>query len=177
MKSHLEIEYKTLITKQQFLTLINHFKEASCIHQTNIYFDTTPSLKERGMACRIRQIKNQYIFTLKIKQEAAVQEIETVIDSLSLDHPSISEILTTYSISELHECGRLDTVRHQVSLAKGDLCIDANTYNGKEDFEVEYELHDGIENDLDFFIGLLHQFSIQYTPNKVSKIERCLSTK
>ncbi len=180
MKSNLEIEYKTLITSNQYNLLVSHFiNEATLFNQTNTYFDTTPSLKERGMACRIRQINNTYLFTLKIKNQVdlGVVEIEFPVLSCSLLDSNIQEIFKKYDIPSLEEVGSLSTLRYQIELEKGFLCLDKNTYYNTEDYEVEYELKDGYTDDLKFFITLLQQFSIPYVPNAISKIERCLSNK
>ncbi|MFV0478956.1 MAG: CYTH domain-containing protein [Anaerorhabdus sp.] len=178
MKSHLEIEYKTLVTKKQLEALIQNFPQAKIIAQTNYYFDSVPSLKERKMSCRIRQIKEDYLFTLKIKlDDGTVNEIEFPTPSLSLEDPQIQSVLTSYDIPPLELKGQLHTKRHQCTLEKGLLCLDINSYGECIDYEVEYELNDGIGDDLEFFVNFLHSFSIDYIPNPIGKFSRCLQNK
>ena len=40
MKNHLEIEYKTLLTKSEYNRLLSEFSDVTPIYQTNYYIDT-----------------------------------------------------------------------------------------------------------------------------------------
>lgn len=178
MKPHFEIEYKTLITENQWQLLVKAFPEAQQIEQTNIYFDATPSLQNQGIACRIRQIEDTFLFTLKVKDPShpGIEEIEFPLPSCSLSNPKVQALFESRALPPLQEIGRLHTTRYLVDLEKGFLCIDKNTYNHHLDFEVEYELKDGFTEDQAFFVDLLKSFGIPYQPNHQSKIQRCKAT-
>ena len=78
MDQHIEIEYKNLLTKQDFERLVQFFKIESnqFFTQQNHYFDTTDfRLKKSGSALRIREKNETYELTLK--QPAAEGKLET----------------------------------------------------------------------------------------------------
>lgn len=174
MESKLEVEYKMLLTKKQFEQLCNKYPEQRIIKQHNFYYDSTPSLKERGMGCRIRQIENQYIFTLKIKEKLGHQEIEFKVSANDIHLPEIKKVLHQFQITDLKERGDLLTYRHFIDLRSADLCIDENHYSGTIDYEVEYELKDAKHDTFDEFMQILNSLDIEYIPNKRSKIQRCM---
>lgn len=177
MHSKLEIEYKVSLTLEQFNRLLEHYPNHNVIFQNNTYYDTTPSLKDRGMACRIREIDGQHYFTLKIKQEKGNTEIEFPIESNDLSLPSVQEVLNQYHIKGLEEKGSLFTIRHLVEFEHAELCIDKNEYNDLVDYEVEYELKDSTVDTFNEFMTILNETQIPYIPNKRTKIQRCLETR
>src|SRR5699024_2293642 len=67
MSQEIEIEYKNLLTKQEFDYLLGHFPfPQNSQKQTNFYFETENfSLKENGAALRIREKDGHYRLTLK----------------------------------------------------------------------------------------------------------------
>lgn len=177
MQSKIEVEYKTLCTKQQFNQLLSLYPNHEKIVQTNTYLDAFPSLRESGMAMRIRQINDRYFFALKIKEVRGNEEIEFEIPSFSLDYPPIQNVLHTYHIPPVEPVGVLVTTRHLVKLENAELCMDINEYNGIIDYEVEYELLNPNHDTLDEFKEILKSANISYIPNKRSKIQRCLETR
>lgn len=176
MHSKIEVEYKTLCTKEQFERLLNLYPNHKVIKQTNTYFDTTPSLKERGIAIRLRQIGDDVLFTLKKREERGNEEIEFPVPCLSLDSPAIQNILHPYHIQNLEVAGILVTTRHLVEFEHAELCLDINEYNNHIDYEIEYELKDADVDTFDEFSEILNQANIPYIPNKRSKIQRCIET-
>lgn len=68
--THLEIEYKTLLNKDEFNRLTSLFSHVQPITQTNYYFDTeTFEMKAHRMSLRIRTLPNRAELTLKIPRE------------------------------------------------------------------------------------------------------------
>src|SRR5699024_8978230 len=67
MSQEIEIEYKNLLTKQEFDYLLGHFSfPQNSQKQTNFYFETENfSLKENGAALLIREKDGHYRLTLK----------------------------------------------------------------------------------------------------------------
>ena len=60
MKPHLEIEYKTLLTKEEYQALDTHFKFERIVQQTNVYYDSNNDLYNQHMMCRIRILPDSY---------------------------------------------------------------------------------------------------------------------
>lgn len=174
---NLEVEYKVLVTKEQFMNLLNLYPHHTINDQTNTYFDTTPSLKNRGIGCRIRECNGQYQFTLKSKVAEGHDEYEFYIPSFNVDEPKIQKILRIFDIHGLQEVGKLHTLRYFIDLKTAELCLDINTYNGITDYEIEYELKDPQINTFDEFMAILKSANIPYIPNPNSKIKRCLETR
>ena len=69
--NHLEIEFKTLLTKEEYDSLKDFFKEQPPIRQTNHYIDTPDqAIRDHQMALRIRTLADRAELTLKVPQEA-----------------------------------------------------------------------------------------------------------
>ena len=69
--NHLEIEFKTLLTKEEYHSLEDFFKDQPPIQQTNHYIDTPDkTIRNHQMALRIRTFANRAELTLKVPQEA-----------------------------------------------------------------------------------------------------------
>lgn len=177
MHSKLEIEYKVLITNEQFNTLLKLYPHHLVLSQNNTYYDTTPSLKLRGMGCRIRTIHDRCIFTLKVKQDKGHEEIEFDVPTNDIELPIIQDVLRKYNIENLLPMGFLFTRRHLVELEHAELCIDYNEYNDQIDYEVEYELKDPSIDTFDEFLSILNSANIPYVPNKRTKIQRCFESR
>ena len=55
--NHLEIEFKTLLTKEEYHSLEDFFKDQTPIQQTNHYIDTPDkTIRNHQMALRIRDV-------------------------------------------------------------------------------------------------------------------------
>lgn len=159
MQTNLEIEYKTLLSPQEYDKLSPSFIQVTPVQQTNYYFDT-PDLKLRAnkLSLRIRTFKDAAEMTLKIPQ--AVGNLEHNI-SLTTNNASaiinakglplnqaeimpILDILRGYplSLSAITVLGSLTTERREHDTPIGLMALDKNTYSGKTDFEVELEVSD-----------------------------------
>ena len=84
MSEHLEIEFKTLVSPQDFKRLIDHFAiQNGLFTQTNHYFDTDDfQLKAQRMGLRIRVLADRGELTLKVPAPEGLLEIN---DPLSLE--------------------------------------------------------------------------------------------
>lgn len=142
---NLEIEYKVMIAKEDFYTLLNKLGETSFhkIEQTNFYFDTyNQDLKKNKLSLRIRKIENRYLMTLKQSLQEGKMEYEYEIPSCNLAFipQEIQTILEPYvQVCQLHLLGSLTTIRYEKEYASGLLCLDHSFYRGKEDYEIEFE--------------------------------------
>jgi len=165
MNTNLEIEYKTLITKQEFDQLLVFFNQYKLINQTNYYYQSTNSLNKK-VAARIRQIDQTFELTFKIKQDKGKLEVNFNVPSNSIEHfyrSDVQAFLKSHGYNRQWVfIGELHTTRHLIVEEYGELCIDHNVYMDVEDYELEYE----VRNDYDElaysrFIQILDQFSIK----------------
>ncbi|NQM56045.1 CYTH domain-containing protein [Streptococcus suis] len=182
MKNHLEIEYKTLLTKSEYNRLLSEFSDVTPIHQTNYYIDT-PNLdmKNHRFSLRIRTFADIAELTLKIPQEIGNQEYNQLLDIQTaqgyIDHfelPSgpIADIISKTSIplNQLAVWGHLKTKRLEKETSIGLMALDENDYLGQTDYELEVEVSDAEEGKI-LFDEFLKKKSIQfkYASSKVAR--------
>lgn len=182
MEKNIEKEYKILVNKTEFTTLLKLFNNPKFILQTNTYYDTLNDyLKKQKWAMRIRHKNEKNIFTLKTPiSEDSLNEYETLCQSDHMDelinNPSITNLLMKQKINPPFKViANIKTYRFTYSTSEYDLCFDYNLYNDKEDFEIEYEYlknHDGLKN----FNALLAIINKKYQKNCPSKLKRCLTS-
>lgn len=177
MQRNIEKEYKVLVSEEQFRKMLKLYPDHIINDQTNYYYDTSPSLKNRNIAVRIRKLNNKYIFTLKhFNRNYELEEYEVEIKNPDINDSKVREILEKFEIDNLKQIGKLHTVRHLYKDKYGELCIDANEYNNKSDYEIEYELYEPGEDHLERFKRMLAEADIEYKENKISKIARMMNT-
>ncbi|MGV3466742.1 MAG: CYTH domain-containing protein [Heyndrickxia sp.] len=182
MSSELEIEFKNLVTKEEFMKLIHEFNIQSqeMVVQQNYYFDT-PSfdIKNKKSALRIRKKKEKYELTLKqpvadgnwetneeLEEDVAIKMIETGY----LPAGEVKNTLTNLNIplDNLTCFGSLTTKRAEINYLDGLLVFDNSSYLNKEDYEIEYEVKDRNIGEQHFH-ELMERFHIplRATENKV----------
>ena len=75
--NHLEIEYKTLLDKEEYQSLLPLFADTELVVQTNHYIDTPDQLiRKEKMALRVRTFTDQAELTLKVPE--AVGHLSTI---------------------------------------------------------------------------------------------------
>ncbi|TYR79498.1 CYTH domain-containing protein [Priestia megaterium] len=184
MKQELEIEFKNLVTQDEFQQLINHFKITNqhFISQENHYFDTPDfQLKEKGAALRIRQKNQRSVLTLKQPHDDGLLETHAVLTTeqagqLLNNNGSIpndmAALLQSLGITSdtLVYFGTLKTDRAEIAYKNGLLVFDHSFYLDIDDYEVEYEVQDAKQG-LDNFRQLLKDFQIpaRKTDNKIRR--------
>ncbi len=184
MSESIEIEFKNILTKEEYKILLKTFKveDKEIISQTNHYFDTPDfRLKNLGSALRIRIKNNTYELTLK--QPAAVgllestqllseTEYQTAIEHGIFPTGIVNQKLEKLNISMNHieYFGSLQTKRAEFTYKNGLLVLDHSFYLNTEDYEVEYEVDDIQAGQL-AFQDLLMQYGIpiRRTQNKVAR--------
>ncbi|WP_033541628.1 CYTH domain-containing protein [Planococcus sp. CAU13] len=156
MTKELEIEFKNLLTEDEYVTLtaLFGFSPEDAQTQINHYFDTVDfRLREQKSALRIRQKDNAFECTLKTPAENGYYEItdalprqqaEDIINGRNFAAPEVSEVLKEQGIlpGELVLLGSLTTHRIEFTYDGGLLVLDRSQYHGTEDFEVEFEVTD-----------------------------------
>ncbi|AGY38112.1 adenylate cyclase [Streptococcus ilei] len=179
--NHLEIEFKTLLTKEEYDSLKDFFKEQPPIRQTNHYIDTPDqAIRNHQMALRIRTLADRAELTLKVPQEAGhfeynqaltFDQVEDFLSKKKLPQGEIASFLTDLGIPlvALDVWGSLETERREKRIPKGLLAFDRSRYNSIEDYELEMEVD--AASDETYFHEFLKEKQIEYKPAK-SKVAR-----
>ncbi|WP_144509482.1 CYTH domain-containing protein [Bacillus sp. FJAT-22090] len=174
MHSEQEIEFKNLLTKEEFQRLIDAFMLTTHDFQTqtNYYFDTIENyFKEKKMGFRLRVLPHRNELTLKIPVQEHIMEEQTEIltneerDAI-LQHSSFPPVSFLEQIKyngPLICIGSMQTNRAQIAYNGGILFFDHSHYSQTEDFEVEYESQD-VENGRKSFLNLLEKHHITHRP-------------
>ena len=140
MNFNIEKEYKCLVSKEQFETLLKYYPGVSFQTQTNTYFDTADlAVKQLKGAMRIREVKQQFLFTLKLPGKAGLQEFECFVPNDQIttleNHEEIVELLSSHGIhGPFQMLCQLTTKRGIVHLPNAELCFDINYYGTCRDF-------------------------------------------
>lgn len=179
MINNLEIEYKILVTQEQFEKLSSLYPNKTFVKQVNTYYDTDDFyLRNRKCSLRIREKNHSFMITLKVPETNGHHEFECFVHENSPEailNSQIKDILNQFNISSVHKIGSCTTHRAMIKTDKAELCFDINEYNHIIDYEIEYEQtcdHDGIKE----FNKILSQIDLKYEKNCSSKIKRTLES-
>jgi Uncharacterized protein conserved in bacteria len=135
MAQELEIEFKNMLTPEEFSSLCRKFNldASSFFKQVNDYFDTpTFALREKKSALRIRHIDGRHDLTLKQPHESAILETHQWLsdeESLNLIHfgiipaGNVEQAITDMDINVDHliHIGELTTLRTQFPYKNGQI--------------------------------------------------------
>lgn len=180
MNKNIELEYKVLVTKEQFEALYERYNKPSFRTQVNVYYDTLDMAirKTRG-SMRIRDLYDRHIFTFKMGSQFGLLEFEKDVPSNSLESLEDEEICNLLARYHFHgpfkQLTKLKTQRAIINTGNAELCFDISEYNGHMDYEIEYEYlkdHDGLHD----FQAILDTINVTYTHNCSSKIVRALAS-
>lgn len=165
MNVNKEIEFKTLITKEQYEKLLDEFNLSNNIFtQINHYFDTpdTDLIKDKTVL-RIRQKGNNYKLTKKtramvgadethifLSKKIAIEMLENGFDAKIIGIP--------YNVKKVAE---LTTYRASSHYKNGIIFFDRSEYYGNVDYEIEYEV-DEINQGKKDFKEFLDSHNIEY---------------
>lgn len=184
---HLEIEYKTLLTKDEFNRLNSQFSHVTPITQTNYYFDSINfDMKANHMSLRIRTLPHHAELTLKIPKEVGNLEYNH-----TLSVPKAKEIVKTGKLpdvdfltliedrgirrSTLKNFGSLTTIRRETMTKIGLMALDSNQYADIKDYELELEVTDAEQGKKDFDQFLSdHAIDFKYAKSKVARFSATL---
>ncbi|PFG07028.1 CYTH domain-containing protein [Bacillus sp. es.034] len=184
MAQEIEIEFKNLVTEEEFTRLTSHFhiNEEDFISQDNHYFDTPDyQLKEKQSALRIREKNGTYTLTLKTplkedlletNQPLSINQSESLIKEGIFPKGEVRDVLKSLSIpyESLQHFGTLSTSRAEIPYRGGLLVFDQSSYLQKEDYELEYEVKERTSGKA-IFLELLkhHQIPLRQTDNKIKR--------
>lgn len=180
MQKSIEVEFKTLLTEEEYEKLMTKFKGNRIDLQTNHYFDTPRfSLKALDASLRVRQ-REFLELTLKRKKGYSMQEATTQIDDNTFEQMRENGIMPEGDIKnelssligdqKIMNFMSLSTYRMFFPYKNGVLFIDKSTYCGTTDYELEYEAqsyHAGKKE----FVEIINNLGIQYKKSD-KKIKR-----
>jgi len=149
MQKQLEIEFKSLLTKEEYERLIHQFSGYKISTQTNHYFDTPRfSLKAAEVALRVRE-RDNFEITLKRKKRYALVEHNIQVSKEDFFRFKEEGIIPNEEIkNEIHDIigqqklvNFLSLTTHRMSFPykRGTLAIDKSEFLGVVDYEIEYE--------------------------------------
>lgn len=139
MAKELEIEFKNMLTKEEYSELLGEQKLAP-ISQTNHYFDTADfRLRDQKAALRLRTIGSRYECTLKTPAASGNYETTDSLDEgqasamlglRQFDAPEVSAELERLGVSpsDLTHIGSLTTHRAEIEYKGGLLVLDHSEY-------------------------------------------------
>lgn len=175
MKTSIEIEYKTLITKEKYEELIKSFNlEDNIFHQINFYFDSDNFyLRNNQMALRIRHKGDIYKLTLKRPHEDGCLYEDSILltKDKALDMINNGFVPSAFGLNiKVTLKGTLETNRVSTPYEDGKLFFDQSIYCDSIDYEVEYEASD-LKQGLKTFKNFLKDHNVPYQVGK-HKIDR-----
>jgi uncharacterized protein YjbK len=187
MAQELEIEYKNLLTKEEYELLLTRLPFPNGQEQINYYFET-PDLRLRtmGSALRIRKKKDLYQLTLKQPyQDGLLETHDELTDEEAREWMNGNPIPKEYTtkqlnnmgieVSDLQYYGSLLTTRREYKEKGIIYVLDHSKYHDQEDFELEIEAPDK-ESGMKAMDNILHTFGIvkKDTPNKIARFFQSL---
>ncbi|NRD78444.1 CYTH domain-containing protein [Bacillus sp. BRMEA1] len=189
MPQNIEIEFKNMLTKTEYQTLLIAFKikAEQFFTQENHYFDTPDfALKNMGSALRIRKKQKGFEMTLKqpveiglleTNQPLNAAEAEQMLQAGTLPAGEIKAKIDAISgdFSTLEYFGSLKTNRVEIAYQEGLLVLDHSLYLNTEDFEMEYEVQN-YQKGKSIFDEILKLYQIPERKTK-NKIQRFYETK
>lgn len=189
MSKSIEIEFKNVLTEEEFTLLTNELNITKEMFQKqdNHYFETDDfRLKEKSCALRIREKANKFELTLKepltkglleTNQNLNQDEATLILQGEGFISGPVFDRLQELAISveDLKYVGTLTTKRAEQEYEDGLIVLDYSTYLNHSDFEVEYEVSN-YEKGKEAFRRLLATYNIPTRPTQ-NKIQRFFSVK
>lgn len=154
MTQEIEIEFKNIVTEEEFHALCKSFSIEVFTKQVNHYFETPNfSLKEAGSALRIRHKGETYTLTLKQPAEVGLLETHQVVTENEAKMMMETNVIISGAVmnqlcklqipvSALTYMGSLTTERAETLFEGGTLVFDHSFYYNHDDYEIEFEVQD-----------------------------------
>lgn len=183
MQKGTDVEFKSLLTENEYNKLLDFFTNAKSDFQTNHYFDTKRfSLKALNASLRVRERENfELTFKRKKGYSTDLKSVEITIDDFNklketgvVEHEELAgDLANLIKEQKLTNFLSLSTLRHYVPYASGILNIDKSEYVGITDYEIEFTSRNYHQGKSDF-IKIISEFGIQYKKSE-KKIKRAFN--
>ena len=193
MTQEIEIEFKNILTKEQYDYLLKTFniQDDMIVRQVNHYFDTDNfHLKALSSGLRIRETKERIVCTLKEKvanhthlettEEITPIQAEQIVTGKEFSAKLVEEKLKNHQvpIQQLKLIGSLTTDRAEISYKGGTLVFDHSFYLQCDDYEVEYESEDeSIGKTIFYDLLAEHNIPIKSADKKIARFMNALNAK
>lgn len=184
--AQLEIEYKTLLTKEEYNQLKPYFS-VEPVTQINYYCDTEDfSLKNLKLSLRLRVFEDKAEMTLKVPQkignlehtvDLSKEAAQDIIKHKKLPLNATTQIIVDAGVdlNDITIWGSLKTVRLEQNTAIGLIALDENYYADQVDYELEMEVADARKGKSDFAKLLAHNhIQFKYAKSKVARAAQFL---
>jgi len=182
-KQNPDVEFKSLLTEEEYNFLIKEFPNAKTDLQTNHYFDTPRfSLKALDASLRVRE-RNDFSLTYKRKKGYSidVKTVDITKEDLELMRETgvchiqevASELNNVIKEQKIINFLSLSTYRAYLPYKDGVLNIDKSEYCGIIDYEIEFSsksYHQG----KDTFVQFINEYGIKYKKSD-KKIKRAFN--
>ena len=178
--THLEIEYKTLLTKDEFNRLNSQLSHVTPVTQTNYYFDSDNfDMKAHRMSLRIRTLPNRAEITLNLEYnyDLSVADAKEIIKSGQFPEVDFLKLIEENGVklSSLKNFGSLTTTRRETMTDIGLMALDSNQYADIKDYELELEVENAEKGKKDFDNFLAqHDIDFKYAKSKVARFSATL---
>lgn len=171
MNKSVEIEFKSMLTEQEYNRLMEKFHGNRTDLQTNHYFDTPRfSLKAASCSLRVRE-RDGLELTLKRKKGYSIQESTIEITQEQFEsfkntgvlpsEEAQQEIQRIIGEQKLNNFLSLSTLRMYLPYKTGILFIDKSMYFDQVDYELEYEAKSYYQGRKEF-VEIINELGIQY---------------
>lgn len=173
-------EYKTLLTKDEYLNIFNNINTDNGNLQTNYYFDTKRfTLKASEAALRVKK-RDNLVLTLERKkgyqlirydEDITEQEFNELLSTGKVENQKIqADLLDIIKDQPVINFLTLSTYRITFPFKKGKVALDKCEYCGTTDYELEYT---GANRELAKleFIELIKLYNIAYKKSQL-KLKR-----
>lgn len=174
MQQNLEIETKVMISKATY-----HHISATCefeqtFSQYNHYYQAM--VQPNGSSLRIRKVKDQYLFTMKIKEGDYKREYEEYLENDDINDPKLQPLFDQFNIQgPFTVLGQSHTLRSILTIKTGTIFVDHTYFDWGDDFEIEFEAIDTNEATTNEFYKWLRFHHVAYTKSTASKMKRALN--
>lgn len=183
MTNNIEIEFKTVVTKEKYTELLEHFNlENNIFKQVNHYFDTDDyELNANSIVLRIRQ-KGAERFKVTLKSQGEKEAYENHV-FISKDQAqdmiengfNTNEFFDNIDNKFVRFVVSLDNYRVSTPYQGGTLFLDRCDYCNTTDYEIEFEFNTYDEGKV-IFEQFLDDQNIELHPTK-RKSERAFTCK
>ena len=188
MSTNLEIEFKSILSEEDYQKLFSRYGKHRMYTQENYYFDTDRrEIRSKGCGLRARVKNEEYELTLKENAEVGKIEYNQQISNISFiklakgeDFPDgeVKDIIVSklgLKIEEVKPLGVLVTDRIDLKFCGSLISIDKSTYNGITDYEIECE-DVSMEKAKKHLNKFLKDNDIEYKKSQGGKLKRFLAT-
>ena len=188
MSTNLELEIKSMRTKDDYEKLITLLGADKIYEQVNYYIDTKNRLLvSKNCGLRIRTKGDEIELTLKVPQGEGKLEINQQISNKQLKLMESKNIFPEgeikhyianvlgVKIDSLYILGKLITKRLDLPFKTSLLSIDESFYNGIYDYEIESE-DNSIKHAKDNLLEFLKNNGIEFNQSQHNKINRFLNS-